>query len=430
MRKRWWQCYGSGIGAGGPGEYRIDLHVHVGRARGKPVKIPSSPDMTVVGILEAARFEKGLDVVGIVDCNSRWVIADIVELIKAGDLKEVEDVGGLLWHEELLVIPGAEMELDRDGRPFHFVAFFPGITQCCEFAAFLKPHCGNVDASTPRAKVDPRSLFREIESLGGFPAVAHAFTPYKGYFGSADSRLSPWLKESFGLSPAQEVGSGGLSAEGAMAPFALELGLSADTAMADKIRELHALPFLSSSDAHSTQRIAREFTVLYLEDSSFTAIKSSLFERGGHFQVANVGMDPRLGKYHRTVCGKCGSFVDAHADAAGTCPVCGAGRSHFVKGVKERIDEIADLEEGGHPPRRPPYVYQVPLSMIPGVGRVTARRLTRAFGGEIDVLHGAGRDDIREVVGARIADMIMTLRTGRYRVKEGGGGRYGEVLFC
>lgn len=382
--------------------------------------------MTVPRIFEAALYDKGLDALGIVDCNSQWVITDVDELVESGDLKEAKG-GGLLWRKKLLVIPGAEVEIDKDGRPFHLVAFFPGILECREFAAFLKPHCANVDISTPRVKVDPGSLLRMVESLGGFSAIAHAFTPYKGYFGSADAKLSSWLECVYDLPPMSKPGSCGFFGRGATGRIALELGLSADTTMADRISELHALPFLSSSDAHSPQKIAREFTVLYLERPSFEAIKFSLFGESMRFQVANVGIDPRLGKYHRSVCGKCGSLLHSHAYANGTCPVCGAKRSYFVKGVKERIDEIADLEEGNHPPGRPPYIYQVPFSMMPGVGPVTASRLSRALGGEISVLHGSDRDDISRVAGVRVADTIMALRTGRYEVKEGGGGRYGEV---
>ncbi|HHY37882.1 MAG TPA: TIGR00375 family protein [Clostridia bacterium] len=431
MRRHWWQSYGNGSDAEGPGkcisgEYRIDLHIHVGKACGKPVKIPSSCDMTVPRILEAALYDKGLDALGIVDCNSRWVVADLDELIQAGDLKEVEG-GGLLWRKKLLVIPGAEVEIDKDGRPFHLVAFFPGIVQCREFTAFLMPHCANVNMSTPRVNIDPGSLLRKVESLGGFSAIAHAFTPYKGYFGSAGTRLSPWLERAYGFLPMLEPGSYSPFGKGTTGHIALELGLSADTTMADRISELHGFPFLSSSDAHSPQRIAREFTVLYMELPSFEGVKSSLFGGSMRFQVANVGIDPRLGKYHRSVCGKCGSFLDSQAYANGTCPACGAKRPHFVKGVKERIDEIADLEEGNHPPGRPPYIYQVPLSMIPGIGPVTASRLSHALGGEIGVLHGSSHDDISRVAGVRVADTIMALRAGRYGVKEGGGGRYGEV---
>lgn len=58
-------------------------------------------------------------------------------------------------------------------------------------------------------------------------------------------------------------------------PDFLELGLSADTNMADRIEELQDIVFLTNSDAHSPwpHRLGREFNRLKLDDFSYTSLK-------------------------------------------------------------------------------------------------------------------------------------------------------------
>ena len=53
-----------------------DLHIHVGKAQGRWVKIPTSKNLTSENILEEAAQRKGLQLIGIVDVLSPWVDAD------------------------------------------------------------------------------------------------------------------------------------------------------------------------------------------------------------------------------------------------------------------------------------------------------------------------------------------------------------------
>jgi PHP family Zn ribbon phosphoesterase len=405
--------------------------------------------MTVPNIIRASVEDKGLDAVGIVDCNCPSVVSEIEKLIREGKLQEYPE-GGLLCQNGLLVLLGAEIEISRGGHPFHVVIFLPSLSQIRDFCRFFSPYSNNLNASTPRVRASIELVLHEISGLGGFMVIAHAFTPYKGYYGSVAYRLfpcssdvlvsgsladivSPTTKPAIaGVSPTENAPShlDDLPLRKIKRHLAIELGLSADTQMAERIPELHGFSFLSSSDAHSTPKIAREFTALGLRSLSFDSIKSSLFGRSDECPVANIGMDPRLGKYYRSVCGKCGFVIGEDFSEIQSCPQCGAGRSRFIKGVKDRADEIAGIRGIPPYPKRPPYVYQIPLGFLPGVGRVTINRLIRAFGGEINVLHSAPWDDIREVAGNRVADMILASRTGNYTVQEGGGGRYGKVTFA
>ena len=76
---------------------------------------------------------------------------------------------------------------------------------------------------------------------------------------------------------------------------------------------------------------------------------------------------------------------------------------------------------------RPPYVYQVPLEFIPGIGPKLLDKLLDRFGTEMAVLHDASADALAETVGAPAAEKIVRARSGDLALDAGGGGRYGKV---
>ena len=87
------------------------------------------------------------------------------------------------------------------------------------------------------------------------------------------------------------------------------------------------------------------------------------------------------------------------------CPFCGSDKVTF--GVFDRIELIKDKEKSKSPANRPPYVYQVPLTFIPGVGNKTIDRLLDSFGTEMTILHKLSKDDIEAVVGEKVANEII-----------------------
>jgi len=149
-----------------------------------------------------------------------------------------------------------------------------------------------------------------------------------------------------------------------------------------------------------------------------------LRREAGRGVAVNYGLHPQLGKYHQTACQSCQSTLPADAD--GRCPQCGFKR--VVRGVFDRIEQLADCPAGVHPPFRPPYVEQVPLEFIPGVGPRLRDKLYCAFGTEMNILHRVGREELAGVVGERIADLIVQAREGRLNVKAGGAGTYGRIV--
>jgi uncharacterized protein (TIGR00375 family) len=207
---------------------------------------------------------------------------------------------------------------------------------------------------------------------------------------------------------------------------AIELGLSADTFLADQITELRGFSFVTNSDAHSLEKIAREYNIFRLSEPSFAEIKLALARKKGRGIAANYGLDPHLGKYHRTMCLDCDHAYTVELSPAAVCPDCGSTK--IIKGVYDRIHEIADFAPSVHPPFRPQYHYQIPLEFIPGVGKKVLTRLLHAFGTEMNILHAAAKEDIAKVVGEKLADAIDKARSGHAAIDAGGGGVYGRII--
>ena len=96
-------------------------------------------------------------------------------------------------------------------------------------------------------------------------------------------------------------------------------------------------------------------------------------------------------------------------------------------GVFDRIEQIKDKRETKSPKNRPQYVYQIPLTFIPGVGGKTIDKLLGAFGTEMTILHKLSKDDIEAVVGEKTANSIVNAREGNMTIQACGGGVYGKV---
>ena len=460
---------GAGVRPGGPGllcgeeeggrPVLADLHVHVGRARGRPVKVTASPRLTLSGIIEESVTRKGLDIVAIVDAQSPPVLEEIEDEIRSGRLETLPGGGlrargnGTGWPGEdhgrsLLLLLASEVEVDEPGiGPVHYLGYLPDFETARSFSSFLARRVTNVSLSSQKARSSGEELARWLDAAGGFLVPAHVFTPHKGFFGQGGTDLGQALSE-----------------RALRAVPAVELGLSADTDLADLVPSLAPFTYLTSSDAHSPETIAREHTGLdptvAPEGYDFRSLTKTI--REGRL-LANYGLDPRIGKYHRAFCPECGFVAGEKAltsdacRAGGVCPAC--GRNGLVGGVLDRIMEIARgaganvAAAASRPGRaataggpgdvaaspgdgaesfarvRPPYAHVIPLRYVPGVGPATLGLLLRAFGTELDILHRVPEEELAAEVGGRLAARIVAARggTGLLRIEPGAGGHYGRV---
>jgi len=386
----------------------MDFHVHIGRSNsGTPVKITASRDLTFANIAQECKHRKGIDIVGIVDCASPEVIDDISQLINSGEMKPLKD-GGLIYQDKVTIILGSEIETkEANGGLSHQIAFFPYFEDIKEFSKTLSYLVTNVNLSSQNCKISAQEFFKIINRIGGILIPAHVFTPHKSVYGKCVKRL----KEMFSRATLKKIP-------------AIELGLSADTEIADHLKELSEYTFLTNSDAHSLPKIGREYNIIELEEANFKEILLALQRKEGRKIIANYGLDPKLGRYHRTFCEVC-NYIATSNPPVYKCEKCGSDK--IVKGVFDRIVEIGDYQQSISPSHRPPYYHQVPLGFVPGVGKKTLNKLFDYFGTEMNILHKASYQEISQVVGFEIAKNIILARKGLLKLSPGGGGKYGKV---
>ena len=393
-------------------EIFADLHIHIGRSEsGKPIKITGARSLNFGNIAKECSDRKGIQVAGIIDCASPYVIEDIEKFLQTGDAYELKD-GGIIYKDKVCILLGSEVETTEVGRngkagSAHNVCFFPYLKDIKGFSTELAKHVKNITLSTQRSDLSGYDLIDIVEKYNGILIPAHIFTPHKSYYGNCVDRLQEIFKEKY-----DKI-------------FAVELGLSSDTYLADQISELENKTFVTNSDAHSLPRIAREYNKMQVEDISFQEIVKALKNEEGRKVIANYGLDPKLGKYHRSFCEDCNASIEID-EAATVCPKCGGQNITF--GVFDRIELIKDKKETKSPKNRPPYIYQVPLSFIPGVGGKTVEKLLNHFETEMNILHKISQDDIEAVVGEKVAKNIMNSIKGNIQVHSGGGGVYGKVI--
>lgn len=383
--------------------YFADLHIHIGRdIYDQPVKITASNRLTLTNILEEASRRKGIDMVGVIDCHAPAVQQEIIQLIEEKKAYELSE-GGIAF-ENVTLIMGAEIEIyDENCKgPLHVLVYLPTLKAMAAFTKWLAGKMKNVTLSSQRYYGTAKELQYKVKELNGLFIPAHVFTPFKSVYGKG---VTYSLTEVFDPDLID----------------AIELGLSSDSRMADQIRELEAYTFVTNSDSHSLAKIGREYQQFKMGTPSFQELYYALHGVKGREVTVNYGMNPKLGKYYTTVCQACMTSLPYRTVS---CTQCGSKK--VVNGVFDRIQELKNRD--GETPERPPYLYQVPLEYLPGLGPKTFEKLLERFGSEMAIIHESKLEDLKEVVPEKIAKAIIDMRHGKLQVKAGGGGQYGRVI--
>ncbi len=392
-------------------QYFMDLHIHIGaNSEGYPVKITASRGLTFENIIKEAYERKGIDIIGIIDCASPHVIKDIQKMLDQGELIPLT-YGGYSYKDQVTVILGSEVESKEPNRGMgHFLAYFPTIDHIKEYSDIMAQYITNISLSSQMSYLSGSEILRIVDGLNGVLIPAHVFTPYKSVYGNCAKSLL----EVFPNDLDKKITT-------------IELGLSADTKMADHFTELESRTFLSNSDAHSLAKIGREYNLLEIDKPDFNNIFGVLQKKDdvqGQI-IANYGLDPKLGKYHRSFCEKCETTLVGKPPQL-KCNHCGSIK--IVRGVWDRIVDICDKDFSTSPIDRPTYHYQIPLQNIPGVGKKTIEKLINAFGSEMNILHQTDFKQLKEVVSTRVAENIVQARKGELILLPGGGGNYGKAI--
>ena len=217
--------------------------------------------------------------------------------------------------------------------------------------------------------------------------------------------------------------------------YAVETGLSSDPPMNWRLSVLDKFSIVSNSDAHSPSKLAREATC-FDTDLSFPAIRSAIKDRDPNRLVGTLEFYPEEGKYHydgHRNCGICWKPEQTRA-SSGICTVCG---KPVTVGVLNRVDVLADREEGTRPESGRPYESLIPLIEIiastRGVGSGSKRvkeafdALIFALGPELKILREISIEEIARSGDPLVAEGVRRMRSGNVEIEPGFDGEYGKI---
>lgn len=429
--------------------FNADLHIH------SPHSIAVSKSLNLDTMIETSR-KKGLHILGTGDIlQPDWFKYMQQNLTKNKDHS--------FSYKGTFFILQTEIE---DEENIHHVILFPDFQSVLEIQKILASHSKNIYGEwggRPRVNLSPPELVDKIDDSGAILGPAHAFTPFKAIFRQnryktiQECYQDSWKK----------------------VPF-LELGLSANTELADRLNSLNSITFLSNSDAHSegSRSLGREFNKFEIEAPSFEEILSALTRKSDRKVVLNVGLHPKLGKYYKMFCNKCrrrilfsqstskndlflnnykisddfitysvqdpqkakSEYITNVSNEKKICPACKEEikKNYKIKlGVSERIEVISTQDKPIHPPHRPPYINAIPLfDILRSIKKIKSassrtiinlyNSLITKFGTEYSLLLDEPIESI-EQENTELATVIKAMRNEEIEYAPGGGGTYGHI---
>jgi uncharacterized protein (TIGR00375 family) len=430
--------------------FNSDLHIH------SPHSIAVSQSLKLDTMLDTARL-KGLDLLGTGDILQ----PDWLRYME----KNLEKNNGTYSYKDLSFILQSEIE---DEQSIHHVVYFPDFESVREVQENLDPHSKNIMnewGGRPRVNLPAPELVDIISDANAIIGPAHAFTPFRAIFRQNKFKtLEECYQDSY-----KKV------------PF-LELGLSANTDLADRIESLHDISFLSNSDAHSQspRSLGREFNKILMDKPNFEELLLALKRINGRKIILNVGLHPKLGKYYKMFCGKCRrrilfkktkknvpmnfsqysvsenfiiffendpktaqeNYIAQVAKNKITCPACKEkhGKNYKVKlGVSERVDTISTYKNSRHPDHRPNYINAIPLydigRAVTGIKSTSSKTVDKLYnklidelGPEYQILIDIPIKEIRKI-DESVSSVVEAFRNDEIEYVPGGGGTYGGIKF-
>jgi uncharacterized protein (TIGR00375 family) len=425
----------------------LDLHIHSKYSRA------CSSRLTLEGIDHACRI-KGVDVIATGDFTYpawfREIEEKLEEIIKNSLSKggqaspELAEGGGLYRlktarDEKIKFILSTELALiyKQDGRArrIHVVLHAPNV----EAVRGLNEHLGkyyNIKSDgRPILGMSAVKLCELCFSISPDFIIypAHIWTPWFSVFGSKSG--FDRMEECFGVFTDRI--------------HAIETGLSSDPEMNWRLSALDRFSILSNSDAHSPENIGREANIMELEDISYSAIKDAIEkkhesgispegrDKRGSRLISTIEFYPEEGMYHFDGHRACNiRLTPGEArKKRGICSACGKA---LTIGVLNRVEELADREEGFRPAGAVPFVKLVELDKIIaealGVKSRASKKvqaeyekLINSLGNEISILTDVEIEKISHASSSIIAEGVSRVREGKLIVDPGYDGVYGTV---
>ncbi|MDR2404806.1 MAG: UvrD-helicase domain-containing protein [Deltaproteobacteria bacterium] len=393
--------------------FYADLHIHSRYSRATSKELAPFT-------LSAYGAMKGLDLIGTGDMTHPAWLSELNESLELNE-SGLYSLKGKKGSPQF--IPTGEVSCiykdDGKTRKIHLLFIAPDLEAAQRFSQALGQRGNVVSDGRPILGMSSRDIL-EIALMAEPRMIcvpAHVWTPWFSLFGSMSGydRLEDCFKD---LS--RHIKS-------------LETGLSSDPEMNRLISALDGYSLVSSSDAHSPDKLGREATVIegpLNRETLWSALS------GGPELYGTVEFFPEEGKYH----------LDGHADCKvvftpeetravnGICPICG---KPLTIGVLNRVMELADR---GKPPESLllPDWHILPLSELLGqvfnqgpqtkAVKQALVHLLRIFGSEYHLLLDAPLDQIEKEGSLLLRVGVERMRKGEVETMGGFDGVFGKVL--
>ena len=243
--------------------YNADLHIH------SPHSIGVSKSLNLDTMIDTCK-KKGLNILGTGDVlQPNW--------LKYLEQKLDKDKDRAYCYKNIYFILQTEIE---DQESVHEIVFFEDFDMVRNIRKKLEPHSKNILdewGGRPRVNLSPAELADIVSDEGALIGPAHAFTPFKAIFRQNKFKT---LEECY-FDATKKI------------KF-IELGLSANTDLADRLECLQNVTFLSNSDAHSQnpRSLGREFNKFEIDNPSFEEISLAIKRKENRKIILNVGFAP------------------------------------------------------------------------------------------------------------------------------------------
>lgn len=389
-----------------------DFHIHSKYSRA------TSKNMDVPALARWAGY-KGINLLGTGDFTHHLWLEELKQYLQPQEDK------GLLFYQGIYFILSTEVSniFSEKGKVYrvHNLIMVPNLKLAQEVNRMLSFYGNLASDGRPVLGMSCRALAEELFKIS--PDVmlipSHIWTPWFSVFGSNSGFDS--LEEAFDKYTEKIT--------------ALETGLSSDPPMNWRLSRLDRFSLVSNSDSHSPQRIGREANVFDCQ-LNYWEIKKVLETKDKNKFLYTVEFFPQEGKYHYDGHRNCKLRLHPKETFKykGICPVCG---KPLTKGVLNRVEDLADREEGFVPPDAIGYKSLVPLDEIiaevKGVVKSSKSvekeylNLVSEFGSEFNLLVNIEEDELFSKLPAKLAEGIKRVREGRLKILPGFDGEYGLI---
>jgi len=388
-----------------------DFHIHSKYSRA------TSRDMDIEHLADWARL-KGIKLLGSGDFTHHLWLEELKSHLESQN-------NGLFIYKDINFILTTEISsiYSKKGKTYrvHNLIFAPSFKIVDQINQHLSSIGNLASDGRPILGLDARELARIVLDVSTDCLIVpgHIWTPWFSVFGSMSGfdRIEDCFEDQ-----TKNI-------------YALETGLSSDPSMNWRLSALDRFSLISNSDSHSPSKIGREANVFDCE-LDYYQVMNVLKKKDKKRFLYTIEFFPEEGKYHydgHRLCNVRFSPKESR-EHKNRCPKCG---KPLTIGVMNRVEQLADRDEGFVPENAIPFRNLIPLEEIIAAAKSLGKgtqavekeyfSIISKFGNEFEVLVNAPKEDLKKSINPRIADGILRVREGRVKILPGFDGEYGSI---